>query len=487
MGISSELLEHRCGYINGRWIDSATGGRLSVANPATAESLTEVALMGQDDVDAAIQAANNALCLAQPHSLQARRAWLTAIAEALQANQDEIGRILCLEHGKPLKEAKGEVAYAKSFFDYFAGQIELLAPRTLEQNPSDCRWQVHYRPVGVAALITPWNFPIAMIAKKLSAALAAGCPVVIKPASETPLTMIALFHLLDRLPELPAGMVNLVLGKASMIGQRVCEHPDVAMISFTGSTRVGQQLIRDSANGMKKLALELGGNAPFVVFEDADLDQAAAQLTANKFRGGGQTCVCANRILVQATVADEFAGKLVDRISKLKVGNGLQDDTDIGPLINQDGFDKVRRHTADALKQGARLLAGPDPDALDEASLFYPPTLIDGVSKQMACFREETFGPLVAMLRFDDEAQALAMANDTDAGLAAYFFTADDQRAARFAAGLRFGHVGHNTATGPTAEAPFGGMKSSGIGREGGHEGLFEFTEAQTIPRPIAS
>lgn len=485
MSLSSNLLEHRCGYINGRWIDNAAGGQLSVVNPATAETLAGVGLMSKDDIDAAIQAASDALNLGDPPSLQARRGWLSAIAEALQANQDEIGRILCLEHGKPLKEAKGEVAYAKSFFDYFANQIDQLAPQTLEQSPGDCRWQVHYRPVGVAALITPWNFPIAMIAKKLSAALAAGCPVLIKPASETPLTMIAFFHLLDRLPDLPRGMINLVLGKASMIGKRVCEHPDVAMISFTGSTKVGQQLMRDSADGVKKLALELGGNAPFVVFEDADLDQAAAQLVANKFRGGGQTCVCANRILVQAGVADEFASKLVDRISKLKVGNGLQDDTDIGPLINQDGFDKVRRHTADALNNGARLLAGPHPESLDQSSLLYPPTLIDGVTTQMACFREETFGPLVAMLRFDDEAQALDMANDTDAGLAAYFFTADDQRAARFAAGLRFGHVGHNTATGPTAEAPFGGMKTSGLGREGGHEGLFEFTEAQTIPRPI--
>lgn len=479
--IESPLLEQLSGYINGRWTDGAQGNTFDVYNPATGAVIAQVPSMPEQDVLAAIEAGKAALRLSQPYPLDVRRQWLEDIRDALTEHREEIGRILCLEHGKPWTEAQGEVDYAAGFFDYCAKHIQALDAHSLAETPRGCTWTVHYRPIGVAGLIVPWNFPIGMIAKKLSAALAAGCPSVIKPASETPLTMIALFTLLDRIG-LPAGMVNLVMGKASMIGKVLCEHPDVPMISFTGSTEVGRRLIVDSAERVKKLALELGGNAPFIVFDDADLDAAADNLIANKFRGGGQTCVCANRVFVQERVADAFAEKLAERVGRMTLGDGMNDGVDIGPLINKAGYDKVKRHLQDALDKGATLVAGKRPAELGQ-DLFFPPTVVMGVTRDMCCYQEETFGPLVPMALFRTEEEVIEAGNDTEFGLASYVFTADAERAQRVAAGLRFGHVGWNTGTGPTPEAPFGGMKASGIGREGGLEGLFEFVEPQTVPR----
>ncbi|MDX1587736.1 MAG: NAD-dependent succinate-semialdehyde dehydrogenase [Oleiphilaceae bacterium] len=482
--IDSPLLKHLQGYIGGHWVAADDGGTFTVDNPATGETIAHVAAMGPRETEKAIAAGQSALRLQEPYSIDTRRGWLEAVRDALLSEQKEIGRILCLEHGKPLAEAEGEVAYAAGFFDYCAKNLDRLDSHTIPEKPKGMAWTVHYRPVGVVGLITPWNFPIGMIAKKLSAALAAGCPSVIKPASETPLTMIAAFQAMHDKAGLPAGMVNLVTGPPAPIGDVLCDHPDVPMISFTGSTGIGEHLVRATAHRVKKLSLELGGNAPFIVFDDADLDSALENLMANKFRGGGQTCVCTNRLYVQSGVAETFASKLAGRVSALKVGDGMAEGTEIGPLINQAGFDKVRRHVQDALDQGGTLLAGPDPKELPASgSLFYPPTLVGQVTPGMLCCREETFGPFIPLSVFESEEEVIARSNDTEFGLAAYVFTGDEQRAARTISALRFGHVGWNSGSGPTPEAPFGGMKASGVGREGGTEGLFEFVEPQTVPR----
>ncbi len=480
--IDSYLLKHLSGYIDGQWVGADSNDTFAVVNPATGEELARVPSMGATETRRAVAAGNAALC--QVPDVAARRWWMESIRDALRAEKKEIGRILCLEHGKPWHEAEGEVEYAASFFDYFAQtMVDVLAPETLPDQVKGCTWTVYKRPIGVVGLITPWNFPIAMIAKKLAPALAAGCPCVVKPAAQTPLTMIALFQvMLDQL-KLPAGMVNLVMGDARHIGGALMDAADVPMISFTGSTAIGQLLMQQAAQHVKKLSLELGGNAPFIVLDDADLDAAADGLMANKFRGAGQTCVCANRVYVQSSIHDAFAQKVADRVNALKVGNGLKPDTDIGPLIDSAGFDKVKDHLADALANGAQMLAGKHPDDLDaEQSLFFPPAVITNVTADMQCCRFETFGPLIPLIQFDSDAQVLGAANDTEFGLAAYVFGADKARSLRLIAGLHFGHCGYNTGTGPIAAMPFGGMLGSGIGREGGREGLLEYLELQTVP-----
>ena len=480
--IDSPLLPHLDAYIDGRWTRPASGKTFKVINPATGDHLADVASLAREEVTAAIEAAKRAL--RTPSSFEQRHAWLTGIAAALREHREEIGRILCLEHGKPWKEGAGEADYAAGFFAYCAEHLDLLKPRTLDEKPRGCTWTVQYRPAGVVGLIVPWNFPIGMIAKKLSAAIAADCASIVKPASKTPLTMLALFTLLDRVVKLPAGRANLVMGSAGMIGDTLLSHPDVAVVSFTGSTEVGRELIEKSAPQVKRLTLELGGNAPFIVFEDADLDHAADQLMASKFRGNGQTCVCANRVYVQRSVADAYLEKVVERVKKLKLGNGIEPDTDIGPLVDRAGYEKVRQHVEDAVAKGARLLIGGGGKPLDaEWGGFHAPTVVRGVTRDMACWREETFGPLVPVAEFDGEADVLDKANDTEFGLAAYVFTRDEARAQRVIAGLQFQHVGWNTGSGPTPEAPFGGIKQSGFGREGGAEGIYEFAEAQTVPR----
>jgi succinate-semialdehyde dehydrogenase/glutarate-semialdehyde dehydrogenase len=335
----------------------------------------------------------------------------------------------------------------------------------------------------VAALITPWNFPFAMIAKKLAAAIAADCAVIVKPSGKTPLSMIALFELL-REAGFPAGRANLVIGRSAPIGQVLCQHPGVRVLSFTGSTAVGRTLISATADQVKRLSLELGGNAPFLVFEDADPAYAAEQLVQNKLRASGQTCVCTNRVFVHRAVAEPFVRALVERVGPLRVGDGMEPGVDLGPLIDRAGYEKVRAHVEDALANGAVRVAGHDfdPEGRD-FGFFFPPTVLRGVTMGMACTREETFGPIFPIVEFETEAEALTWSNQTDYGLAAYVFTEDEARAERVVEQLRFGHVGLNTGTGPAPEAPFGGMKQSGFGREGGAEGLLEFVELQTVPR----
>lgn len=478
--IESPLLPRLEAYFGGNWTTADSPRNLRVTNPADGSVLAELPMWGAQEAQSAIEAA--AAANAGEHSLAARREWLEGIATRLTENRRELGRIICLENGKPWKEAEGEVEYAVSFFRYAATHLQQLRSRRLREHPRDHRWVVHYRPVGVAALIVPWNFPLAMTAKKLAATLAAGAPCVIKPAALTPLTSIALMGIIDSLG-LPSGMVNLVIGESGPIGRVFCEHPAVRSISFTGSTEVGQILLRQAAPQIKRLTLELGGNAPFILCADADLDSAVEHLIQNKFRCAGQTCVCANRVYVASAVAAAFTEKLVRRVSELKVGDGLQPDSDLGPLINRAGFEKVRGHMEDAVQRGARCETGelpPEPDR--DWGLFFPPTVLSGVPADARCVSEETFGPLVPLIEFDTESQVIEWANGTEAGLAAYLFTADAQRARRMIRQLHFGHVGHNSGTGPTAEAPFGGMKFSGFGREGGREGLMEFVEPQTVP-----
>lgn len=480
--IQSPLLPHIHSYIGGQWLSAQTDDTIAVYDPATGDRLADVPSVGQDQVEAAI--ASGQQRIAQPPSFADRKRWLTQIAKSLEDNADEVGRILTLEHGKPLKEARGEVTYAAGFFSYAAENVDVLQPRSVPKTQRGGTWVVHQRPAGVVGLITPWNFPIGMIAKKLSVAIAAGCPSVVKPAANTPLTMVALFTLMDRDLDMPPGFVNLVMGKSSMIGKVFCDHPDVAVISFTGSTPVGKILVEGSINRVKRLSLELGGNAPFIVFADADLTGAADQLIVNKFRGAGQTCVCTNRVLVQREVADRFAELVAERAAKLKVGNGMEPDTDIGPLIDRAGWEKVHEHVQDALQRGATRVYGPEPTPPEgNVKAFYPPTVLSKVTDAMACWNDETFGPLVPIAEFATEDEAIRQANSTEYGLAAYVFTQDDACAERVVSQLQFGHVGWNSGSGPTPEAPFGGVKESGYGREGGLEGMHEFVEAQTVVR----
>ncbi len=480
--IDSPLLPEPRAYIAGDWVDADDGTTFGVTNPANGELLANLPALGPQETGRAVAAAQAAL--PSPPDLATRRRWLQAIDTALRDNQAELGRILTLEHGKPHAEAQGEVRYAAGFFAYAAEHLDVLQPRILAEQPRDCTWTVYPRPAGAVALVTPWNFPIGMLAKKLSASLAAGAPAVAKPSSKTPLTMLALLTLLDRELDLPAGMVNLVTGAAEPIGDALLTDRRIRVLSFTGSTAVGQELIRGSAEDCKRLTLELGGNAPLIVFADADLDWAADQLIANKFRGSGQTCVCANRILVEEPAMDAFAEKVAERAGRLQVGDGMAEGVDLGPLIDRRGYDKVRRHYLDAVEQGATPVLGEDPGPLEQDyGAFFPPTVVRGVGPEMACWQEETFGPLVPLAPFRGEAEALEMANDAELGLAAYLFTGDDARAERLIPHLAFPHVGWNTGSGPTPEAPFGGTKRSGYGREGGLEGLLEFVETQTVPR----
>jgi succinate-semialdehyde dehydrogenase / glutarate-semialdehyde dehydrogenase len=480
--IESTLLQHSEGYINGRWTRAESGRTLAVHNPATGEHLADVPDMGKAETTAAVEAADAAL-RNEPSPAQRRR-WLEQTERLLLDNKTELARIITLEQGKPLKESTVEVEYAAGFFRYFAQQLDHLAPRQLPEMARGMQWTVHHRPAGVVGLITPWNFPLAMIAKKLAPALASGCTAVVKPAANTPLTCVAVWHLLERL-ELPPGRLNLVIGRPAPIGEVLCSHPAVRLISFTGSTEVGKLLIEKTAPYVKRLAMELGGNAPFIVMDDADINTAADALMANKFRCAGQTCVCANRVFVQRNVAGAFIEAIAGRVQRLRVGNGMDPDTDIGPLINRDGFAKVDQHVKDALHRGAKRVVGTDrPAPMHEWGAFYSPTVLTDTTADMLVSRDETFGPVVAIGLFDTEVQAVELANGTPYGLAAYLFTRDTARGQRMAAQLRFGHMGLNTGTGPAPEAPFGGMKESGFGREGGLEGLLEFCEAQTVVTP---
>jgi succinate-semialdehyde dehydrogenase/glutarate-semialdehyde dehydrogenase len=479
--LKSNLLPEWAAYIDGKWVTKGAG-EAAVLNPANGDLLAQVPQLETSQVEEAIRAADRA-CRAGT-DLATRKGWLLSLRDALLEHREELGRIITLEHGKPHPEAIVEVEYSAGFFDYYGYCIDKLEPELLETQSRGCAWTIHHRPAGVAASITPWNFPLAMFAKKLAPALAAGCGVVARPSGETPLTAIAVYTIADRIG-LPPGQMNLAIGKAGPIGELFCAHPLVRVISCTSSTETGRILLRNAANHIKRLSLELGGNAPFIVCDDADLEAAADGFMANKFRGAGQTCVCSNRVYAHESISKEFLSLLADRIGKLRMGNGMAPGTDIGPLINRSAFDKVASHLSDALERGAVKVCGEEPVRPSENwGAFFPPTLVSNATDEMKVFREETFGPLVAVAEFKSEEEVIERSNATEFGLAAYVYSGDKKRGHRIVDELRFGHVGLNTGTGPTPEAPFGGFKQSGFGREGGLEGLFEFVEPQTVTTP---
>ncbi|MFM5290472.1 NAD-dependent succinate-semialdehyde dehydrogenase [Aeromonas caviae] len=466
-------------YVDGRWCESLGGRRFEVLNPATGQVITQVPDMDGEDTRLAIAAAHAAQPAWAALTAKERSSKLYAWFERIMANQEELARIMTCEQGKPLTEAKGEVAYGASFIQWFAEEGKRAYGRTIPGFSADRRLATIKQPVGVVAAITPWNFPIAMITRKAGPALAAGCTIVIKPAAETPLCALALAVLAEQ-AGIPAGVINIVTShQASAVGNELCSNPVVRKLSFTGSTRIGKLLMRQCADTMKRLSLELGGNAPFIVFDDADLDAAVAGALASKYRNAGQTCVCANRILVQASVYDAFAEKLAAAVKAFKVGDGMSEGVQIGPLINPAAASKVAELVQQSVAAGARVLVGGD--AHPAGPLFYHPTILTGVTRGNPILGEEIFGPVAPLVRFETEAEAIALANDTPYGLAAYFYGRDIARVWRVAEGLEYGMVGINEGIISTELAPFGGIKESGLGREGAAEGLEEYLETKYL------
>ncbi len=458
-------------------------GRFDVTNPATGEVVGSTPDATADDVRAAINAAADALEGWRNTTALVRARLLRKSAEVMRERADEIGRLMTLEQGKPLAEARGEVEYAASFMEWFAGEAERTYGEIVPPQNANNRVLVLRQGVGVVASITPWNFPAAMMTRKLGPAMAAGCTSIVKPASATPLTAAAILRCIED-AGVPKGVVNLVTSRSSgMVSRELFGDPRVRKISFTGSTEVGKELIRLSADGVKKLSLELGGHAPYVIFDDADLDEAVDGLIASKFRNAGQTCVCANRVYVQRGVYDEVTKRLAEKVAKLAVGNGLADGVTIGPLIDDRAVEKSEEHVKDALDRGATLVTGGKrlSGGEYEGGSFYQPTVLSGITDEMLIYREETFGPVAGLTPFDDEDQAIAYANDTVYGLAAYFHTRDYARLLRVAEKLDYGIVGANTGIISAANAPFGGVKESGYGREGGSVGIDEYLTVKYV------
>ncbi|MBS9404462.1 NAD-dependent succinate-semialdehyde dehydrogenase [Halomonas sp. TRM85114] len=464
-------------YIAGQWRDGER--HFSVTDPATGDVLAEVPDLDGEAAREAIASAEAAWPAWRKLPAKERAALLRAWFDAIMTHQEALARLMTLEQGKPLTESRGEVAYGASFVEFYAEEAKRMAGETLPSHGIDKRILVFREPIGVVAAITPWNFPLAMITRKCAPALAAGCPVVIKPAEATPLTALALAKLAEHVG-FPAGVLNVVTAsRPAEIGEVLTTDPRVRKISFTGSTPVGKRLLAQCAGTVKKASMELGGNAPFIVFDDADLDAAVEGAIASKYRNSGQTCVCTNRLLVQSGVYEAFLDKLAARVAELKVGNGLDDGVIQGPLINQAAVDKVEAHIHDALAKGGRLIAGGKPHAL--GGTFFQPTIIADVTIEMRVATEETFGPLAPVFRFDTEEDAIAMANATEFGLAAYFYARDYRRIWHVMEGLEYGMVGVNEGIISTELAPFGGVKESGLGREGSRHGLDEYTELKYV------
>jgi succinate-semialdehyde dehydrogenase/glutarate-semialdehyde dehydrogenase len=471
------LFRQQC-YIDGGWCGADDAKTLSVTNPATGQALGTVPSMGAAETRRAIEAANAAWPAWRTKTAKERAVILRRWHELMMANQEDLAVIMTAEQGKPLAESRGEIDYAASFIEWFAEEARRIYGDTIPTHQADKRIVVIKEPIGVCAAITPWNFPAAMITRKAGAALAAGCTMVVKPASATPFSALALAELAER-AGMPRGVLSVVTGSAQAIGGEMTANPLVRKLSFTGSTEIGKVLLERCAGTVKKTSMELGGNAPFIVFDDADLDAAADGAMASKYRNAGQTCVCANRLLVQDSVYEAFARKLAERVQKLKVGDGMEPGTTIGPLIDANAVEKVEAHIEDAVAKGARVVAGGKRHAL--GGLFFEPTILADVDSRMRVASEETFGPVAPLFRFKDEAQAIRMANDTEFGLASYFYARDLGRVWRVSEGLEYGMVGINTGMISTAIAPFGGVKESGLGREGSKYGVDEYLEVKYL------
>jgi succinate-semialdehyde dehydrogenase/glutarate-semialdehyde dehydrogenase len=469
----------RCqAHIGGRWCDADSGATLEVNNPATGEVLGTVPMMGANETRRAIEAAKDAFVDWGHKPAKERSILLHRWHDLIMANVEDLGALMTAEQGKPVTEAKGEVAYAASFIEWFAEEAKRVYGDTIPSPWNDRRLVVIKQPIGVCAAMTPWNFPAAMITRKAGPALASGCTMIAKPASATPFSALALAVLAER-AGIPAGVFNVLTGSSKAIGGEMTSNSDVRKVTFTGSTEVGRLLMKQSADTVKKLSLELGGNAPFIVFDDADLDAAVEGAIISKYRNAGQTCVCANRLYVQAGVYDAFAQKLVAAVKKLKVGNGFEPGVLQGPLIDQAAVEKVEEHIQDAVSQGARVLLGGKRHVLGQT--FFEPTVLRDVTPRMKVAREETFGPVAPLFRFETDEQAIRMANDTEFGLASYFYSRNIGRIWRAAEGLECGMVGINTGLISNEVAPFGGVKQSGLGREGSHYGIEEFVEIKYL------
>ena len=478
MQLKDASLFRQQAYVDGAWIDADSGATVKVDNPATGETLGTIPKLGRAETKRAIDAANRALPAWRALTAKERSAKLRRWYELMIENQDDLGRLMTLEQGKPLAEAKGEIAYAASFIEWFAEEAKRIYGDTIPGHQADKRILVIKQPIGVTAAITPWNFPTAMITRKAGPALAAGCTMVIKPASQTPYSALALVELAER-AGIPKGVLSVVTGSAAEIGAELTESPIVRKISFTGSTEIGAKLMEQSAPTIKKLSLELGGNAPFIVFDDADLDKAVEGAIASKYRNAGQTCVCVNRLYIQDGVYDAFAEKFKAAVAKLKVGNGLEEGVTIGPLIDAKAAAKVKEHIDDAVSQGARVIAGGKAHA--NGGSYFEPTILADVPRSAKVSKEETFGPLAPLFRFKDEAEVIELANDTEFGLASYFYARDLSRVFRVAEALEYGMVGINTGLISNEVAPFGGVKASGLGREGSKYGIEEYLEIKYL------
>ena len=470
-----KLFRTQC-YVDGQWIGSAE--TLAVRNPATGAVLATVPKLGTEETRRAIDAAERAWPAWRAKTAKERAVALRKWFDLMMANQEDLAQILTAEQGKPLTESRGEIAYGASFIEWFAEEGKRAYGDIIPQHQADKRVLVIKQPIGVCALITPWNFPNAMITRKAGPALAAGCTVVIKPAGQTPYSALAMAELAER-AGIPQGVVNVITGDSKAIGAELCANPKVRKLSFTGSTETGRVLMRQCADTIKKLSLELGGNAPFIVFDDADLDAAVDGALASKYRNAGQTCVCANRLYVQEGVYDAFAAKLTEKVKGFKVGPGTEPGVVIGPLIDENGVKKVESHVADALGKGAKAVLGGKRHAL--GGLFFQPTVLTGVTPDMQVSFEETFGPVAPLIRFKTEEEVIGLANNTEFGLSGYFYSRDVGRIFRVAEAMETGIVGANVGIISTEIAPFGGVKQSGLGREGSKYGLEEYLEVKYI------